>query len=1023
MTRYALVIGIQQYDGERISSSDCFRNLSKSAKDAEAIAEILEKYGDFHQPVQRFPSTWNAVRNCDEVADVRVEREALRDTIRDFLAKVGREHAEALIYFSGHGFRTTVADAWGAEEQKGFLISSECQTTTQVSDKGLPLKGLHDLIVGTNFSSLTLLLNCCHSGSVLEESQIKGDLSQLLGSERNYFVAAACRSDEESFEGEGEHSLFATAVIRAFKSPGIVKTGDLRSVLREDLRGSGQTYCPWGSDEITLTYGHAEKTVTARQINYLPKIKGLTPLTESSAASQESFRGYLDSEKLPYYSRSAHLSIDPPPENVSIPDEAGLLSRLGSGGLTGFIITGSGGVGKTRLTLEMGRLALEANWLVFRVKERLKAAGIEQLVEQIDPSQKVLLLIDYVETQQDFAEMVETLNELNEDGEFQFRYVANCRTTYYSSIRDASQHQRIDLSPPDTAADWFKRYRHETVRHILKQGDVSESEEYVDLCRDTPILAVFLAYLRSSGKDGDLAALADEESFGKWLLKRIRLSFQKPDVEQELALLIAQFPLSNVVAESIYGGEYHDLFSKLVNDGWIEKDASSYDLNGDLSWIAIHDVLADQVLTHYLESHPGTVEFFINKLLNFAVQKGCLRSTLYTLQRLIGLSLVSNLDWLKILSRHMLSAPDAWREIRDILLRNSLMPSQQTLSLLDEHETVWAGIETEMSFQSALAAFTREYLSGSGIENDDSTNLILSRWIQKSVLQETRVYPLISWGLRLCPEIVREAAFHWIVTYPRQFQTQYLLGSWIVSGLPIEQQIQAALVKWLNTHELAVEARFVYDAWLDAGGETAVVQAHLTQWLNTHESATEASFVYKSWLDAGGEKAVVQAHLTQWLNTHESDVEAQFVYNAWLDARGEKAIVQTHLTQWLNTHELAAEARFVYKAWLDAGGEKAIVQIHLTQWLNTHESDVETQFIYKAWLDAGGEKAVVQAHLTQWLNTHELALEASFVYNAWLYAGGGREFVQAHLTQWLNTHELDLEARFIYNAWLGCLQK
>ncbi|MFN5398341.1 MAG: hypothetical protein ACK5RE_11850 [Pseudanabaena sp.] len=165
-----------------------------------------------------------------------------------------------------------------------------------------------------------------------------------------------------------------------------------------------------------------------------PRIQGLTLLGEK--ISQGAFREYLSSEKLPYYSRSAHLSIDPAPENVAIPDEVALLQRLDSRDLTGLIITGSGGFGKTRLMLEIGRLALADNWLVFRVRERLKADGIYQLAKTIEPSQKVLLLIDYVETQQDFAELLETMNELNEDEDFQFKYIANCRTTHYPSIRD-----------------------------------------------------------------------------------------------------------------------------------------------------------------------------------------------------------------------------------------------------------------------------------------------------------------------------------------------------------------------------------------------------------------------------------------------------------------------------------------------------------------------------------------------------------------------------------------------------------
>ncbi|MBD2677522.1 MULTISPECIES: caspase family protein [Nostoc] len=52
MARYALVIGIADY------LSPSLPRLSKATNDAEAIAQILEQYGDF-QSVQRLPQRWN----------------------------------------------------------------------------------------------------------------------------------------------------------------------------------------------------------------------------------------------------------------------------------------------------------------------------------------------------------------------------------------------------------------------------------------------------------------------------------------------------------------------------------------------------------------------------------------------------------------------------------------------------------------------------------------------------------------------------------------------------------------------------------------------------------------------------------------------------------------------------------------------------------------------------------------------------------------------------------------------------
>jgi hypothetical protein len=49
-----------------------------------------------------------------------------------------------------------------------------------------------------------------------------------------------------------------------------------------------------------------------------------------------------------------------------IPDEDAMLQQLDGGSLTGLIITGKGGFGKTRLTLELSKLAVSKGWVLLR---------------------------------------------------------------------------------------------------------------------------------------------------------------------------------------------------------------------------------------------------------------------------------------------------------------------------------------------------------------------------------------------------------------------------------------------------------------------------------------------------------------------------------------------------------------------------------------------------------------------------------------------------------------------------------
>ena len=102
---------------------------------------------------------------------------------------------------------------------------------------------------------------------------------------------------------------------------------------------------------------------------------GLVPLDESINVG--TFRAYLTDAKLPYYSIAEHLQHAPPPKGISILDEKNLLARFENPDITGLVISGKGGIGKSRLTLELGWLALRNGWSVMRVQQRLREGALE----------------------------------------------------------------------------------------------------------------------------------------------------------------------------------------------------------------------------------------------------------------------------------------------------------------------------------------------------------------------------------------------------------------------------------------------------------------------------------------------------------------------------------------------------------------------------------------------------------------------------------------------------------------------
>ncbi|MEH1903430.1 MAG: caspase family protein [Nostoc sp.] len=214
MARYALVIGIAEY------LSPSLARLSKTTNDAEAIAQLLEQYGDF-QSVQRLPQRWNKDKNGYEMAAQKVTGAQLGQDLRTFLLEQAANN-EALIYFSGHGF--TISGNLG--QQKGYLASSDCQIEFKENENieqkyGIPLDSLNDLIRDSQLSSLVVLLDCCHSGYFLERQLIEKTLN-AFSTQKDYYLITACRG----FESAGvikseEYSIFTGAVVKGLAAENV----------------------------------------------------------------------------------------------------------------------------------------------------------------------------------------------------------------------------------------------------------------------------------------------------------------------------------------------------------------------------------------------------------------------------------------------------------------------------------------------------------------------------------------------------------------------------------------------------------------------------------------------------------------------------------------------------------------------------------------------------------------------------------------------------------------------------------
>ncbi|AVH69461.1 nSTAND1 domain-containing NTPase [Nostoc sp. 'Lobaria pulmonaria (5183) cyanobiont'] len=377
MARYALVIGIAEY------LSPSLPRLSKTTNDAEAIAQLLEQYGDF-QSVQRLPQRWNKDKNGYEMGAQKVTGAQLGQDLRTFLLEQATNN-EALIYFSGHGF--TISDNLG--QQKGYLASSDCQIEFKDNENveqkyGIPLNSLNDLIRDSQLSSLVMLLDCCHSGYFLERQLIERTLN-AFSSQKDYYLITACRG----FERAGvikteEYSIFTGAVVKGLAAENAGNSrrisGDrLFDFVSNELKGSVQ-------EPIRMGWGRSITLVTYPQLDI--------PTGEKIAFNQENpYRGLyaFESEQAQYFCGR---------------DEAvrTLISRLAESRFLAVI--GYSGSGKSSLVkagllpqLKGDRLPGSSEWAIasFTPGEHPLGKLVNILARQLQQNQPHLLFIDQFE--------------------------------------------------------------------------------------------------------------------------------------------------------------------------------------------------------------------------------------------------------------------------------------------------------------------------------------------------------------------------------------------------------------------------------------------------------------------------------------------------------------------------------------------------------------------------------------------------------------------------------------------------
>jgi WD40 repeat protein/energy-coupling factor transporter ATP-binding protein EcfA2 len=196
MSRDALVVGINTYQFEAW-------NLKTPGENAEAIAQILERYGGFR--VKRLPEVKDKANNSIRVGQkTKVTSTQLEDALVQLFKPEGEYFPDtALLYFSGHGLRKDRGIRGG-----NYLLTSD--VNPDLNNWGVSLQLLRQLLQESPVRKQIIWLDCCYAGGLINMDEANP------GENKGYsrcFIAGSREFEVAKEDISGEHGVMTKALL------------------------------------------------------------------------------------------------------------------------------------------------------------------------------------------------------------------------------------------------------------------------------------------------------------------------------------------------------------------------------------------------------------------------------------------------------------------------------------------------------------------------------------------------------------------------------------------------------------------------------------------------------------------------------------------------------------------------------------------------------------------------------------------------------------------------------------------
>ncbi len=747
----------------------------------------------------------------------------------------------------------------------------------------------------------------------------------------------------------------------------------------------------------------------------------------------------------------------------------------------GAIIIGKGGIGKTRMMLQLGMIAHEKEWNVIVLNRHFERSNLRQLgiyLSQLE-YKKHFILIDQFENCVWFDDQF--LDDLAAycPGTEEMRFLTNCRSSY--QFLGYSYYLKINLDEHTAQSDYEKW----VVRNLLRELVAPTSfTRYSGI--KTASFAVFLGYMKQKEPTAD--NLVGFPDFQSWLLHHFiqmvdptRNQIQQFDKEVNWLL---SFPLQEGEKDEYLrdGSAFKSCLNKLIKDGWVEENQQQ---NFNI-WRISQNTIIDELAMVYFQGYAD-VRIELNNSFEYAIAQGRGKNWINNIQRIrneiarIGGEAVFFRLFQGILPKHT--------HLAQVIFSSQLLTKEEVLLLMEQYPDIaeavlqdndailplsfamnqwakdqvaagpefqklinrWMDVHAPSQLNSGiLARFTSTYLKLIGLDEkikpyvdhfwsldvipdgsfvlqeyiercssiDPSVKVYFERYLERYSRKEGVEHLIKLWLTHQGERTYVENLLPMVIqNHTAKKGTRHLVFSWLDAGGD-KKLVARAFRQYTDSIIDEVEFPFVIESWLQKTRDVLPVQNAIQQYLEKHRAEKESAYMLRDWLKYGKNPGLCAPFVEEYLETHAQEKEAHLVLMEWLEIKGDFDAIEQALLQHLKYQAHQEDSHFLIRSWLKQRKNLAEIEQVVAEYLKKYAQKSIICYIIASWLDRGGATVIVEPTVKIYLLKHNTYKGTSFLIESWIKAKGSLSLVQTAILQYAQYYPREKGTSLVLSAWL-----